>query len=101
MRAQLLRLDCSTGIHMLLEECGLVFVACLVKLLAGDQDKEDHLAISPKGSVPALVLDYVEFLAKRIDISLPDNCATHYRRLLSRPAVRQVLAEEGYASALR
>ena len=200
--------SCSTGIHILLEECGQVFEAYLVNLLAGDQYKKDYLAINPKGSVPALVLDdgtaltefsaiawwlarsypkrqllpasladevqvlsvlnyavhtlhtqgfariftterfapsscdhesvkaqgrqiidqgfaivdrqlagrdfvvdhftiadaalfYVEFWAERIGIPLPDNCAAHYRRLLTRPAVRQVLAEEGYASALR
>jgi glutathione S-transferase len=200
--------SCSSGIHILLEECGLVFEAYVVNLLAGDQYKKDYLAINPKGSVPALVLDdgtaltefsaiawwlarsypkrqllpasladevqvlsvlnyavhtlhtqgfariftterfapsscdhesvkaqgrqiidqgfaivdrqlagrdfvvdhftiadaalfYVEFWAERIGIPLPDNCAAHYRRLLTRPAVRQVLAEEGYASALR
>lgn len=200
--------SCSTGIHILLEECGLVFEAYIVNLLAGDQYKRDYLAINPKGSVPALVLDdgtaltefsaiawwlarsypkrrllpaalsdevqvlsvmnhavntlhtqgfariftterfspnsaehetvkaqgrqiveqgftivdrqlagreyvvdhftiadaalfYVEFWAERIGIPLPDNCRAHYRRLLTRPAVRQVLAEEGYASALR
>lgn len=200
--------SCSTGIHILLEECGLVFEAYIVNLLAGDQYKQDYLAINPKGSVPALVLDdgtaltefsaiawwlarrypkrqllpealrdevqvlsvmnhavhtlhtqgfariftserfspnsaehetvkaqgrqivdqgfaivdrqlagreyvvehftiadaalfYVEFWAERIGIPLPENCRAHYRRLLTRPAVRQVLAEEGYASALR
>lgn len=200
--------SCSTGIHILLEECGLVFAAHLVNLLAGDQYKKEYLAINPKGSIPALVLEdgtalteftaiawwlarsypkrkllpegideevrvlglmnyavntlhaqgfarfftterfapsscdhesvraqgrqlidqgfaifdrelvgreylsahftiadaalfYVEFWAVRIDIPLPENCAAHYRRMLTRPAVRQVLAEEGYASALR
>lgn len=200
--------SCSTGIHILLEECGLVFEAYIVNLLAGDQYKPDYLAINPKGSIPALVLDdgtaltefsaiawwlarsypkrgllpttlagevralglmnyavhtlhtqgfariftterfapssgdhasvqaqgrqiidqgfaivdrelagrdyvdaqfgiadaalfYVEFWAERIGIPLPANCLAHYRRLLTRPAVRQVLAEEGYASVLR
>ncbi|MDP3540393.1 MAG: glutathione S-transferase N-terminal domain-containing protein [Azonexus sp.] len=200
--------SCSTGIHILLEECGLVFEAYIIDLLAGDQYKKDYLAINPKGSVPALVLDdgtsltefsaiawwlarsypkrkllpdsiegevrvlgimnyavhtlhtqgfariftterfspssadhasvkaqgrqiidqgfaiinrelegrqyvadhfsiadaalfYVEFWAVRIDIPLPASCAAHYRLMLTRPAVRQVLAEEGYASALR
>lgn len=200
--------SCSTGIHILLEECGLVFEAHIVNLLAGDQYKPDYLAINPKGSIPALVLDdgtaltefsaiawwlarsypkrqllpatvagevralglmnyavhtlhtqgfariftterfapssgdhesvkaqgrqiidqgfaivdrelagreyvdaqfgiadaalfYVEFWAERIGIALPENCLAHYRRLLTRPAVRQVLAEEGYASVLR
>lgn len=200
--------SCSTGIHILLEECGLVFEAYIVNLLAGDQYKADYRAINPKGTIPALVLDdgtaltefsaiawwlartyprrkllpediagevralglmnyavhtlhtqgfariftterfapsssdhesvkaqgrqiveqgfaiverelegrdfvgehfgiadaalfYNEFWAERIGIPLPPNCAAHYRRLLTRPAVRQVLAEEGYGSALR
>jgi glutathione S-transferase len=49
--------SCSTGIHILLEECGLVFEAYIVNLLAGDQYKKEFLAINPKGSIPALVLD--------------------------------------------
>lgn len=200
--------SCSTGIHLLLEECGLVFEAYIVNLLAGDQYKKEFQAINPKGSIPALVLDdgtaltefsaiawwlarsypkrqllpadiagevrvlgimnyavhtlhtqgfariftterfspssadhesvkaqgrqiidkgfaivnrelegrqyvaehfgiadaalfYNEFWADRIGIPLPANCEAHYRRLLTRPAVRQVLAEEGYASVLR
>lgn len=200
--------SCSTGIHILLEECGLVFEAYIVNLLAGDQYKADYLAINPKGTIPALVLDdgsaltefsaiawwlarsypkrkllpesikdevqvlgvmnhavhtlhtqgfariftterfapsssdheslkaqgrqiidkgfafvnrelagrpyvadhftiadaalfYVEFWAERIGIPLPENCAAHYRRMLTRRAVRQVLAEEGYASVLK
>lgn len=200
--------SCSTGIHILLEECGLVFEAWIINLLAGDQYKKDYQAINPKGTIPALVLDdgtaltefsaiawwlarsypkrkllptdiagevrvlgwlnyivhtlhtqgfariftterfapstsdhesvkaqgrqiidqgfalinrelagrdwfaddfgiadaalfYVEFWAVRSDIPLPEHCAAHYQRMLTRPAVRQVLAEEGYASALR
>lgn len=200
--------SCSTGIHILLEECGLVFEAHLVNLLAGDQHRKDYLAINPKGTIPTLVLDdgsaltefssiawwlarsypkrrllpetlagevrvlelmnyacntihgagfariftterfsasaaeqesvkvqgrliidkgfalvnreldgrdyladqftiadaalfYVEFWAERTGVALPENCAAHYRRMLTRPAVRQVVAEEGYASALR
>lgn len=200
--------SCSTGIHILLEECGLVFEAYIVNLLAGDQYKKEFLAINPKGSIPALVLDdgsaltefsaiawwlartypkrkllpediagevrglglmnyavhtmhtqgfariftterfapsssdhesvkaqgrqiidkgfaiinrelegrqyvndhfgiadaalfYNEFWADRTGIPLPPNCEAHYRHLLTRPAVRQVLAEEGYSSVLR
>jgi glutathione S-transferase len=52
-------------------------------------------------SIADAALFYVEFWADRIGIPLPDNCAAHYRRMLTRPAVRQVLAEEGYASVLR
>ena len=199
--------SCSTGIHLLLEECALVFEAYIVNLLAGDQYKKEYLAINPKGTIPALVLDdgtaltefsaiawwlarsypkrkllpesiegevrvlglmnyavhtlhtqgfariftterfapsshdhesvkaqgrqivenglalmarelegrsyladhftiadaalfYNEFWADRIGIPLPPNCAAHYRRMLTRPAVRQVLAEEGYSAVL-
>lgn len=77
--------SCSTGIHILLEECGLVFEAYVV----------NHFTIADAA------LFYVEFRADRIGIPLPENCAAHYRRMLTRSAVRQVLAEEGYASVLR
>lgn len=41
-------------------------------------------------------LFYVEFWADKTGIELPDNCLRHYRLMLSRPAVRRVLSEEGY-----
>jgi glutathione S-transferase len=207
--------SCSTGIHILLEEIGLVFEAHIVNLLAGDQRQPEFLALNPKGTIPVLVRDnsayegmggpladfeaiawwlartyprrqllpdtpegearvleamshavntlhgqgfarifttdkfalrsedheavqaqgreivaqgfewmaarlagrdyvagerfsiadaalfYVEFWADRTALPLPDACRAHYRRLLQRPAVRQVLMEEGYAAALR
>ena len=198
--------SCSTGVHILLEEIGLVFEAYIVNLLAGDQYKPEYLAINPKATIPTLVRDdgtaltdfqsiawwlarmyprhkllpespegqanvlammnyavgtlhgqgfarifttekftpdekdyeavkaqgreiidtgfaivneqlagrdfvddhfgiadaalfYVEFWADRIGIPLPEHCAAHYHRLCQRPAVRQVLGEEGYAVA--
>ena len=201
--------SCSTGIHILLEEIGLVFEAYLVNLMAGDHYKEDYLAINPKATIPTLVredgtaltefqsiawwlaksypkrkllpetleeevrvlevmnyavntihgqgftrifttekytpnaadydavkakgqeivhqafavvnallagrdyvashftiadaaLFYVEFWANRIEITfLPENCQAHYQRMLKRPAVKQVLMEEGYASVFK
>ncbi len=200
--------SCSTGVHILLEEIGLVFEAYLVNLLAGDNQKQDYLTLNPKGTIPTFVCDnatvltdfqtiawwlaktypkrkllpesleeevrvldmmnyavntihgqgftriftsekytpnaadyaavkaqgleivqkaflivndclagrdfvsnhftiadaalfYVEFWANRIEISLPEHCQAHYQRLLKRPAVRQVLMEEGYRSVLR
>ncbi len=200
--------SCSTGIHILLEEAGLVFEAHLVNLLEGDQRSAEYLAINPKGTIPALerkegapltdfqsiawwiarahprrkllpadlegelkvlevmnyavgtihgegftrifttdkftpnegafdavkargreIVDegfrlvdrwlegreyvagifsiadaaifYTEFWADRIEIPLAANCAAHYRRMLQRPAVRQVLMEEGYAGMFR
>lgn len=47
-------------------------------------------------SVADAALFYVEFWADKTDIALPDACVTHYQAMLQRPAVRQVLAEEGY-----
>lgn len=47
---------CSTGIHILLEEIGLVFEAYPLNLQTGDQFKPEYLAINPRGSVPTLVI---------------------------------------------
>lgn len=47
-------------------------------------------------SIADAALFYTEFWAEHTDIGLPEHCAAHYRRMLSRPAVRQVLMEEGY-----
>lgn len=200
--------SCSTGIHILLEECGLVFEAHLVNLLAGDNHKQDYLELNPKGSIPTLVREdgssltdflsiawwlaktyprrkllpanlegelraleamsyavntihghgftrifttenyspnqseherihaegrniinkgfallsrelegkeyfceqfsiadaaifYVEFWAERIGIELPPACKAHFHTMLKRPAVRQVMMEEGYSSLYR
>lgn len=41
-------------------------------------------------------LFYVEFWADKAGVGLPENCRQHYRLMLSRPAVRRVLMEEGY-----
>lgn len=46
-------------------------------------------------------LFYVEFWADHTGIPLPERCQAHYRRMLERPAVRQVLMEEGYGAMLR
>ncbi len=192
--------SCSTGIHILLEEIGLVFEAHIVNLMKGDHLKPDYLAINPKGTVPTLLRDdgaaltdfieiatwlaeayprckllpqdavmartimevmnfcvrhihgegfrrvfaperytgeiettkaegrkivagglvavnhelagkdyiastfsiadaalfYVEFWTDKIGMPLPPNCRAHYDRMKTRPAVRLVLAEEGY-----
>lgn len=47
-------------------------------------------------SIADVALFYVEFWADKINIELPGNCLAHYRRMLARPAVQQVLREEGY-----
>lgn len=192
--------SCSTGIHILLEEIGLVFEAHVLNLPRGDHLKPDYLAINPHGTIPTLLRDdgtaltdfvgiatwlaqnhprrkllpgdpalaeeagaildfctrhihgegfrrvftperyagdreatmaegraiaaaafeamnsvlagrdyavgafsiadaalfYVEFWADKTGMALPPNCAAHYQRMKKRPAVAQVLAEEGY-----
>lgn len=195
--------SCSTGIHILLEEIGLVFEAHIVNLVKGDHLKPEYLAINPHGTIPTLLRDdgaaltdfvaiatwlaeayprrrllpddleaksqaletlgfctrhihgdgfrrvftperfvtmnrsvegvqaegreivteafrtvngelegkdyvagafsiadaalfYVEFWADKINLELPKNCRAHYDLMRTRPAVRQVLAEEGY-----
>lgn len=46
-------------------------------------------------------LFYVEFWADRIGINMPQSLQAHYQRMLKRPAVRQVLSEEGYGAMFR
>ncbi len=197
--------SCSTGIHILLEEIGLVFEAHIIDLLAGEQDQAWYRQINPKGTIPTLdtgtgliltdyqsiawwlashhprrrllplgidqqakalelmsyavntlhgqgfarifvpasfaaspdhheeveskgrdivttafqvveaslaesgfafeafsiadaSLFYVEFWADRVGLELPPKCRGHFEQVLRRPAVRQVLSEEGYGS---
>ena len=47
-------------------------------------------------SIADAALFYTEFWADRTDIKLPKNCAKHFTNMLDRPAVRQILMEEGY-----
>jgi glutathione S-transferase len=48
-------------------------------------------------SIADAALFYVEFWAIKTGIELPEKCQHHYQQMLKRPAVRQVLAEEGYS----
>ena len=51
-------------------------------------------------SIADAALFYVEFWAVKTNIELPPACQKHYQLMLNRPAVRQVLYEEGYAADL-
>src|SRR6476620_6238467 len=42
-------------VHVMLEECGLAYLATPVNIGAGDQFKPDFLAISPNNKIPAIV----------------------------------------------
>jgi glutathione S-transferase len=65
-------------------------LALMDEMLAG----RDYVA--GKFGIADATLFYVEFWADKIRLDLPPNCLAHYRRMLQRPAVRQVLMEEGY-----
>ncbi|WP_454915275.1 glutathione S-transferase family protein [Xanthobacter sediminis] len=67
--------------------------AILDKALEG----RDYVAGTFSAADPFLF--YVEFWADKTQIPLPPNLAAHYRRLLERRAVQQVLREEGYNTA--
>ena len=56
--------------------------------------------VTDKFSIADAALFYVEFWAVKTNIELPENCMKHYQLMLKRPAVRQVLYEEGYAADL-
>ncbi len=47
--------SCTTGIHILLEECNLIFEVYVVNLMEGDHNKPEYLAINPKATIPTLV----------------------------------------------
>jgi glutathione S-transferase len=47
-------------------------------------------------SIADAAIFYVEFWADRTGLDLPPRLRAHYQRMLTRRAVRQVLAEEGY-----
>ena len=52
--------------------------------------------IAGEFSIADAALFYVEFWADKTGLALPKNCLAHYQLMRMRPAVRQVLAEEGY-----
>lgn len=58
--------------------------------LAGREYVVSHFTIADAA------LFYVEFWAEKIGLTLPANLKAHYQRMLQRPVVRRVLAEEGY-----
>ena len=61
----------------------------------------DKHYIADEFSVADTALFYCEFWADRIGLELPENCITHYQRLLQRPSVKQVMTGEGYGSLYR
>lgn len=63
-----------------------------------DQALEGKDYIVGTFSVADAALFYVEFwVAGRMNMTLPPNCAGHYARMKARPAVASVMAQEGLA----
>ena len=68
-------------------------------LILMDKVLEGKTYITGSFSVADAALFYVEFWAAgRMSMALPKNCAAHYARMLARPAVTRVMAQEGLAS---
>jgi glutathione S-transferase len=48
-------------------------------------------------SIADTAIFYVELWSKRVGITLPSNCAAHFDRMITRPAVQRVMQQEGLA----
>ncbi len=59
---------------------------------------EDKDSLFKHFSIADAALFYVLFWADRINLPIPEFCLAYYQKLLKRPAIRQVLSEEGYGA---
>jgi glutathione S-transferase len=50
-----------------------------------------------KFSIADAAIFYTEFWSKRVNLTLPSNCAAHLDRMLARPSVQRTLQQEGLA----
>ena len=84
----------NAGEHAAVQEQGKAIIAeafgVMDKLLA------DSDYVVGKFSIADAALFYPEFWAVYSNIPLPPRCSAHYHKMLTRPAVRRVLLEEGY-----
>ena len=61
-----------------------------------DKQLEGKQYLGGEFSIADAALFYVEYwAAKRAGIQLPKNCAAHFDRMMSRPAVQRALQQEG------
>jgi len=56
--------SCSTGIHILLAELDILYEAHLVNLYAGENNKDDFLALNPKASIPLLITEQGQVISE-------------------------------------
>jgi glutathione S-transferase len=85
--------------HEMIQAQGRSIIQHGLKLVDGWLVSKEYLLTN--FGIADVALFYVAFWADRIEMPLPHNVQAHYRRMLDRPAVRQVLMEEGYASVYR
>ena len=60
-----------------------------------DKELEGKQYLAGEFSIADAALFYVEFWSKRAGVQLPKNCAAHFDRMMSRPAVQRALQQEG------
>jgi len=80
--------------HAAVQQQGKEIIAdgfAVVDTLMADKDY-----VTGTFSIADAALFYPAFWAVHSNIPLPPRCAAHYQRMLTRPAVRRVLLEEGY-----
>ncbi len=65
-------------------------------LVLVDRQLEGRAWVAETFSAADPVLFYVVFWADKVGMKLPPNILRHYKAMLARPAVQQVLREEGY-----
>ena len=76
--------SCSTGIHILLEEIGLVFEAYIVNLPKGEHLTPEYLAINPNGTIPTLLRDDGVALTDFVSIATPTLAENYCLRTKAR-----------------
>ena len=84
----------NTNDHEAVQARGREIVTRGFEVMNGQLEGRDYLA--GRFSIADAALFYTEFWAEHLKMTLPPNCRAHYLRMLERPSVRQVLAEEGY-----
>jgi glutathione S-transferase len=84
----------DSSLHESIKAQGLALAQKSLALV--DRQLEGRDWITENYSAADPVLFYVVFWADKVGLKLPPNILRHYRAMLARPAVIQVLREEGY-----
>lgn len=84
----------DSSLHESIKAQGLALAQKALALVDRQLEGRDWVAQNFSAADP--VLFYVVFWADKVGMKLPANLLRHYRAMLARPAVNQVLREEGY-----